>query len=235
VQNKRTSKNPVKYKRHNPLLKGLITCTHCGKTVTWQKQKGKLYGSCQRLTKACRSQKFLKEVEANAVIEQILDDLVSPSQAVVSWLTELLRSDFSTEIDAGEEAAKAINMRISRLNKMDEMLYDDKLSGEVSIERYKEKHTAFQEEIDELKNKLGGVDEAYKTKYMEGISIIELTQVAKKQFLDPNIDNDDKRSILTKLFESITLENDSVSVKYTKLAQAIARKSGQTRRIYANA
>jgi hypothetical protein len=85
------------------------------------KTKGKLYGSCQRLTKACRSQKFLKEVEANAVIEQILDDLVSPSQAVVSWLTELLRSDFSTEIDAGEEAAKAINMRISRLNKMDEM------------------------------------------------------------------------------------------------------------------
>jgi DNA invertase Pin-like site-specific DNA recombinase len=235
VQNKRTSKNPVKYKRHNPLLKGLITCTHCGKTVTWQKQKGNLYGSCQRLTKACRSQRFLKEVEANAVIEQVLDDLVSPSQAVVSWLTELLRSDFSTEIDAGEEAARAINMRISRLNKMDEMLYDDKLSGEVSIERYKEKHTAFQEEIDELKNKLGGVDEAYKAKYMEGISIIELTQVAKKQFLDPNIDNDDKRSILTKLFESITLENNSVSVKYTKLAQAIARKSGQTRRIYANA
>jgi len=125
-------------------------------------------------------------------------------------------------------------MRISRLNKMDEMLYDDKLSGDVSIERYKEKHAAFQEEIDELKNKLGGVDEAYKAKYMEGISIIELTQVAKKQFLDPNIDNDDKQSILTKLFESITLENDSVSVKYTKLAQAIARKSGQTRRIYAN-
>jgi hypothetical protein len=118
---------------------------------------------------------------------------------------------------------------------MDEMLYDDKLSGEVSIERYKEKHAAFQEEIGELKNKLGGIDEDYKAKYMRGISIIELSQLAKQQFVDPNIENDEKRDILTKLFESITLENGFISVKYTKLAQAIARKSGQTRRIYAEA
>jgi hypothetical protein len=59
--------------------------------------------------------------------------------------------------------------------------------------------------------------------------------VAKTQFLDQNIDNDEKRSILTKLFAGITLKDGFVSVKYTKLAHAIAHKSSETRRIYAEA
>jgi site-specific DNA recombinase len=235
VQRKRTSGRPLKYHKHNPILKNLITCSYCGKTVTWQNQKGKLYGSCQRKLNECKTQKFLKESEANAVIEQVLDDLISPSQQVVAWLTELLKNDFKSEVDNRKEATKAITVRIRRITQMDEMLYDDKLSGDISLERYKEKHEAFQKEIVDLKNKLGGIGEAYKDKYLEGISIIELSQVAKQQFIDENVENDEKRDILTKLFANITIKDNFVSIKYTKLAQAIARKSGQTRRIYAKA
>lgn len=234
VQRKRTSKRPVKYKKHNPILKNMITCAHCGRVVTWQMQKNKMYGSCQRKLEACKGQKFIKETDANAVIENVLDDLISPSQQVVAWLTELLKSDYKTEINNRKEATQAITARIQRITQMDDLLYDDKLSGEVSLERYKDKHDAFRREISELRDKLGGIDEEYKDKYMEGISIIELSQVAKDQFLDNKVENDEKRDILTKLFENISLEDGLLSVKYTKLAQAIARKSGQTRRIYAN-
>lgn len=54
-----------------------------------------------------------------------------------------------------------------------------------------------------------------------------------KQFKDENIDNDEKRLILTKLFEKISVKNNSLSATYTKLAQAIARKSVQTKEILA--
>jgi DNA invertase Pin-like site-specific DNA recombinase len=235
VQRKRSSGRPVKYKKHNPILKNMIVCKHCERVITWQRQKGKLYGSCQRKLPECKQQKFLKETIVNQTVEQLLDDLVSPSQQVVAWLTELLRSDFKSEVDDRKQATKSINQRIRRIQAMDDMLYDDKLSGEISTARYKDKQVAFQAEIEELNNKLGGVDEEYQRKYMEGISLIELSQVAKAQFLDENIDNDEKRSILTKLFENIILENGFLSVEYTKLAQAIAHKSGQTRRIYAKA
>ncbi len=235
VQAKRTKTLPAKYQKHNPILKNMVSCAHCGKVVTWQIQKGRLYGSCQRRTEACRSQKFLKETDANTVVENVLDDLISPSQQVVAWLTELLRTDFKTEVNSHEEATKSVEQRIQKIKHMDDMLYDDKLTGEVSTERYKTKHQAFQKEIDELHNKLGGISENYKNKYMEGVSIIELSQVAKAQFQDRNISNDDKRDVLTKLFAGITLKDGFLSVKYTKLAQAIAHKSGQTRRIYAEA
>lgn len=233
VQKKRTKTRPVKFKKHNPILKNMITCGHCGRTVTWQLQKGRLYGSCQRRSAVCRSQKFVREQDVIDQVKSMLDDLVCPSQRVIAWLTELLRSDFQLAVDDRETAERAVKERIARLKRMDEILYDDKLAGEVSVERYQAKHEAFASEIKDLADKLGGISQEYKDKYMDGISIIELSQDAKRQFTDETIDNDDKRTILTKLFENMTLKDNFVSVKYTKLAQAIARKSAKSREIYA--
>ena len=66
---------------------------------------------------------------------------------------------------------------------------------------------------------------------MNGISEIELSQDAKRLFADENTSSDDKRIILTKLFENISLKDNSVSVTYTKLTQAIARNSGLSKEI----
>lgn len=232
VQSKLHSKRPIKQSKHNHTLKGMLYCGHCGKTVTWQIQKGKLYGSCQRKLSACKAQSLIRESDVQKVIVEMLDDLISPSQAVITWLTNLLKEDFKTELNNRKDALEAVQHRIRRLERMDEMLYDDKLAGEVSLERYKAKHKAFLAEIEELKNKKGGLDPEYQRKYMNGIKIIELSQVAKEQYMDDEIDNITKRDILTKLFEKLIVKDGFVSVKYTKLTQAIARKSSESRRIY---
>jgi hypothetical protein len=41
----------------------------------------------------------------------------------------------------------------------------------------------------------------------------------------------ERRGILTKLFKNISLKDNAVSVTYTKLSQAIAVNSGQTKEI----
>lgn len=61
VQAKISRKRPTKYRKHDPLLKGIIVCDHCGKNITWQLQKGRLYGSCQRNLEACKKQSFVRE------------------------------------------------------------------------------------------------------------------------------------------------------------------------------
>lgn len=234
IQAKLHGGRPSKFMKHNPMFKNIITCGHCGKIVTWQRQKGRLYGACQRDLPECRAQKFLREEDIEERIIGMLDDLISPSKLVVSWLTDLLRSDFKLAIDDSETAKKNIEHRIVRLKRMDETLYDDKLLGEISPERYRQKHEAFVSEIKELEKQKGGMTQEYQEKYLDGITLIELTQTAKAQFLDPEIDMDEKRTILTKLFENMTFKDGFISVKYTKLALAIASKSAQTREIYAN-
>lgn len=232
VQAKMHNKRPVKYRRHNPVLKGMLWCGYCDKLITWQLQKGVLYGSCQRNTAECKAQKMIREEDAHGAIVDMLGNLVSPSQEIITWLTTLLKENFNTELNNRKDAVDAIEHRIKRLQQMDEMLYDDKLAGEVNAERYKSKHEAFLAEIETLNSQKGGIDPAYERKYMQGISIIKLTQVAKEQYLDEKLDNDSKRDILTKLFEKMVVKDGSVSVIYTKLTQAIAQKSSETRRIY---
>lgn len=235
VQQKRSKGRPIKMKKHNPIMKNLMTCLHCNKGVTWQRQKGRLYGSCQRDLPECRAQKFIREADVIEKVETMLDDLVSPSERIVTWLTDLLQSDFQLVINNTEAAEKALKQRIARIKRMDEMLYDDKLSGEISSDRYKQKHQAFASEIKDLTDQLGGISKEYVDAYMDGISIIELSQVAKAQFVDETIDADDKRTILTKLFESMTVKDNFVSVTYTKMAQAIAHKSSESWEILAYA
>jgi len=55
---------------------------------------------------------------------------------------------------------------------------------------------------------------------------MELTQTAKAQYLDEEMGNDAKRTILTKLFDSVVYENNPVSVKLSFLAESINKRSG---------
>ena len=231
VQAKLERKTPVKFRKHNPVLKGIMICEHCGKTITWQRQKGRLYGACQRKTADCKKQKFVREDAVMGLIESKLDDLICPAPQVADWLVTLLKQDFQLSVDNAEQAQKALDDRIARIKRMDDMLYDDKLAGLVSAERYQTKHEAFMSELKGLEKQKGGISQKYEEKYMNGISDIELSQDAKRLFADSKVTNDDKRVILTKLFEKISLRDNVVSVKYTKLAQAIALKSGQTKEI----
>jgi site-specific DNA recombinase len=231
VQAKLERKTPEKYRKHNPVLKGIMQCEHCGKTITWQRQKGRLYGACQRKTAACKKQKFVREDAVMRLIERKLEDLICPAPQVVDWLVTLLKQDFQLSIDNTEQAQKALDDRTARIKRMDDMLYDDKLAGLITAERYQVKHDGFVSELKSLEKQKGGISQKYEERYMKGISDIELSQEAQRLFADATVTNDDKRVILTKLFEGISLKDNIVSVTYTKLAQAIAQKSGQTREI----
>jgi site-specific DNA recombinase len=235
VQAKLTRKTPERFRKHNPVLKGIMICEHCGKMITWQKQKGRLYGACQRKTSECKKQKFVREDVVMGLIESKLDDLICPAPQIVDWLVTLLKQDFQLSVDNVEQAQKALDDRIARIKRMDDMLYDDKLAGLISTERYQQKHDGFVSELKGLVKQRGGVSQKYEEKYMKGIAEIELSQNAKRLFADMNVPNDEKRVILTKLIKKISLKDSVVSVKYTKLAQAIAQKSTLTKEILGNA
>jgi hypothetical protein len=174
-----------------------------------------------------KTQKFIREDEVVESIQSKLGDLICPPLQIISWLTNLLRSDFKLTIDNNQEAQEAITASVQRIQRMDGMLYDDKLAGLISTKRYREKHDSFVSEIKRLEKQKGGISQQYEQKYMNGISVIELAQDAKQLFNDPEASNDEKRIILTKLFKNITVKDSTVSVTYTKLVQVIACEQGR--------
>lgn len=140
VQQKIHSGRPVLFQKHNPIFKNMLTCSEYGKAIPWQKQKGRYYGSCQHDLEACKNRKFIREDIVNKLIEERLEKLVCPSLDVMNWIMNLIESNHTNVTDNHEEVERALATRISRIEKMDEILYDDKLSGEITPERYQEKH-----------------------------------------------------------------------------------------------
>ena len=229
VQNKLHGNRPSVYKRHNPLFKNLITCGLCGGVITWQLQKGRYYGACQRLSEQCKGRKTIREDRLEEDIKRMLQNLVTPKPAVVEWaMNELKLRDESSSLST-RESIKGIDIQIERFKRMDSRLYDDKLAGEISREMYQSKHDAFMAQIGELEAEKERLERALDSKTEKIIAFTKLSQKAAELYDTRSIKQ--KRVIITKLFQNITFEQDFVSVKYKELAQVIANKSLKTREI----
>ena len=114
---------------------------------------------------------------------------------------------------------------------MAEMLYDDKLAGEITKERYYAKKADIQKQLTELRDQLGVAATTTQETHEDAVEIMELTQHAKAQYTDADMGNDAKRTILTKLFDEVVYMSGSVSVKLSFLAESIAKRSDETRQI----
>ena len=229
VQVKLHGKRPSVYKRHNPLFKNLMTCGLCHGAITWQLQKGRYYGSCQRLREVCKGRKTIREDRLEEEIKNKLQDLVSPSPEVVEWAMEQLKTRDESASIAARQSISAIDTQIERFMRMDGRLYDDKLAGDISREVYQTKHDSFMAQMSELEAEKEHLERSLDTETEKIIAFTKLSQKAAALYDTRSINQ--KRVIITKLFQNITYDDGFVSVRYKELAQVIANKSLKTREI----
>lgn len=230
VQEKMHGGRPTVYKKHNPLFKNMITCETCGGVVTWQLQKGRYYGACQRRNPACRVKKTIREDRLEETVQTLLNDLVCPSKELIDWVTQQLEAKRKTTTQSHEDSLESINQQIDRLVRMDSDLYDDKLAGDITKDVYQTKHTSFMEQLNELRSKQSTLEnKVNKNDLPQRLALLKLTQRAAELYQTRTIEQ--KRVILTKLFTSFTYRDGSVSVTYSKFASVIANKTLKTREI----
>lgn len=226
VQRKLHGNNPSHYQHHNPVFKGIITCASCGGFVTWQLQKGRFYGACQRTTEACKGRKLLREDRIEAEIVAMLEQLVCPSPEIIQWVADTMRDQQQDNIEEKEALQNSINTQLERIERMDERLYDDKLSGDISPEKYAEKHAEFIRQKAELRQRLDTIDSTARNRLDHVLVLLELSQKAAQIYASRSAEQ--KRLIITKLFDNVQYDNDSISVKYTDFAKIIAQNVQET-------
>ena len=226
VQQKIHRGQPSRRMVHNPIFKSLIRCEDCSGVISWEKHKGRYYGCCQRRAQTCKRKKFVREDRVDEVIVSKLESLVSPSQAIADWILDSLRTRYQNDVDVEAQAAAALEQKLNRLKRMDSELYDDKLAGEISKDIYAQKHELFKAEMKLLQDQQVGLGEAQRLRFDHGLSILELAQRAPELYARKT--PDEKRRIITELFQSITVKEDSVSVTNTALTRIIANNNLKT-------
>lgn len=220
VQEKMHKGRPTKYRTHNPVLKNIIHCEDCGKTITWQFQKGRYYGACQRNTDACKGKKLIREDKIEEIIVGELQKLVCPSEEIIEWVADEMREEQRENIERSERIRISIQTQLDRLHRMDEDLYDDKLAGVITKEKYDVKHEQFTGQIAELEEKKVGIEASVAKGLEQRLVILELAQKAASIYKSKTPEQ--KRLIITKLFTNLTSNNGIVSVTYTNFSRAIA-------------
>ncbi len=178
IQQKLHNKKPTIYKKHNPTFKNIIRCEHCDGVVTWQKQKGHLYGACQRTTAGCRGQKLLREDKVEVFIIEQLQQLICPSSEVIDWVANTMRENQRENIEARERLLASIQRQLDHLQRMDEQLYDDKLAREITKERYDVKHEEFTTQIAGLEKQKSNIDMLAGKRLEQHLVLLELSQKA---------------------------------------------------------
>lgn len=226
VQKKLHNKQPMLRARHNPVLKNMIRCQNCGATVTWERHKERYYGTCQRKDAACKGLKFLREDRAEELVLETLQKLVSPSQEIIAWTSEAIRAESQNGAQYYEQSVTLVNSKLSRIELMDETLYDDKLAGDITKERYEAKHDQLMAEKASLIDQLNKLEEQQQSDFEGGLTVLELSQKAAEIYASKVPEQ--KRVIITELFEKLVSNGDALSVTYTKLTNAIAKKTAET-------
>jgi site-specific DNA recombinase len=222
VQQKMHKKTPIIYKKHNPTFKNMIRCDGCNGIITWQLQKGRYYGRCQRKSEICKSMKNLREDRVEELIMEHLAKLVCPSEEIISWVASSMREQHKQSIEQYEKQQISLQSQIDRINRMDDDLYEDKLAGDITKERYKDKHEQFIVQKNELEDQLNNLEQSSGVKLEKKLVLLELSQKAAKLF--PKKLPEQKRLIIIKLFKNISSNDGVVSVNYTKFAGVIAQK-----------
>ncbi len=133
------------------------------------------------------------------------------------------------DIENHERLLTSIQQQIDRISRMDDVLYDDKLSGEITLSKYKEKHEAFITQKAELLTQLDTIDKSAGHRLERKFAILELSQKAAQIYAQKQPQQ--KRLIISKLFSKLTLKEGVLSVSYTTFAQVLVEKVIETRHV----
>ena len=226
VQDKLANKRQIKQVKHNPLFKNMMYCVDCSNGITWERHGDVYYGACQRRNEACMGKKYMREDKADQKIQSTLEKLICPSEKIMGWVVNTMRSRQEQNHVDREEFISTMQSKVARIERMEEMLYDDKLAGLITPEKYLTKRQQLIHDKKELNDQLDGLEESSAMQAEYGIALLELSQKAAKIY--PNKSIEQKRLIMSEMFHSIALSGDVISVRLTNLAQVIAQKSQET-------
>jgi site-specific DNA recombinase len=208
----------AKYRTHLHLFKGLIRCKDCGGLLTWEKQKGIVYGHCSSY-RGCLRRPWYKEADFEALIAKELGRFRLTRPRLAEWVRKALREVHAGEIEYRDAALKELHDRHTRFRQQQDMLYADRLDRRISTEFYDAKRAEIESELDRIQESMRRHSEADKKYFDLGINLFELSQLAPDIFM--NAEPEKKRKLLTLMCQEIYTVQGRLVVRFTDTFYAL--------------
>jgi len=216
VQELLKSKTTPKYRKHNFLFKGLLNCDECEGTITWETQKGIIYGHCNHY-RDCTQQTWAKEEEVEEQLLSRFESLEIKNKRIANWIGKALKESHKDEIEYHTSTQNDLKTQYDRVQKRLDRLYDDRLDEKISEDFYNRKFKQYSEEKENTTQAIQRHSQANTKYYQLGINIYELSQKAKQIYLKAKKKKltDKQRQLVRFVFANLTLDEGKVDYEYT--------------------
>lgn len=204
-------------------LQGKIHCAECGKTVTWETQKGHVYGGCKQCkTQLGKNRKYIRQEELEDDLFAQICHVAPKNEKVLAVLEKALKEDHSEEIERYEAQTKSLNDQLTRIQQRMSVMYDDKLDGRITAEMYDTKLKDFKNQSEDIESTLKRLRNDNIDHYETGFAIHELALRAYDIYKSEKALIDDRRLLLSYAFSNVSISRGEITVEFTKAFEFMA-------------
>lgn len=214
-----------KYRKRDFLFGGgLVICGECERVITWELQKGHEYGHCTKFKTDCTQKKYTREETIGKQLLEIFDGLKITNPRLLEWIRKALKESHADETQYHEEIIKELDTQYKAIEKKMNVIYEDRVEGLLSKERYQQKQAEYEKQLGDL---MGAKQKHMKANinYMKlGINIFELAQKGREIY-EKLLTYDEKRELLNFVFSNLKLKDEKVVPIFHNGFQVVAARA----------
>ncbi len=134
------------------ILRGLMRCGECGRSITAELQKGHIYYRCTKRLTNCK-QKYVREEELAAQISKFIQK-VSLSDDWTKRIIEELERDRNSSLLSSQSQQQNLENKVKEIDAKISKLIDVYLEGALTLEEYQAKKESFINEKKKLQESM---------------------------------------------------------------------------------
>jgi site-specific DNA recombinase len=188
----------------------MITCAHCGCTVTPEIHKKRyVYYSCTNAKGICKKV-YIREEPLVESLSQYFDH-IALSEEQIAEVTAYLKKIHESESLFHTENLMALRKEQDRIQKRINQMYDDKLYGLIDEKMYLDKVRDCKARQGEIIEQMARHEKADHNFYVTANMVMNLAARAKEIFESSEVD--EKRQLLNFVFQNLKLEGKNLSIE----------------------
>lgn len=217
---KRSNSNGViHYQSHAHMLRGLITCFHCGRPLTWEAHGGNTYAYCRK-GKKCLNPVARKEKDVEAQLASFITALEIKNAKVAAWIYRALEEDAKDSTKKHWRVREILVGEQKNLREKSNRLIDLRLEGMVTNEEFEMKRDQIEDSLFRIKQTLENLQNINPVDEITPLKVYEAARDFAETF--SRREPKDKREIIREIFTSISATKTELKPTYAERFKLLA-------------
>lgn len=218
VQNQMGLKKRTKSNTHSFAFGNVMTCSHCGASITGEikkKKSGKTYTyyHCTSSKDKCFDITYIREEKINTWFTDILTQVQIPAE-IVEWTRQALLEVHDLEKKDHTDLINRLNVIYKQLQTKIDKAYEDKLNEEISKDYWASITTKWKLEQADIELQLTSLREVNTAYIEQGMKLMELAQQAPVLF--QHMTTEEKREMVNLVLSNPKIKNGSIEYDLRK-------------------